>query len=70
MASGEAAGSLAGAVADVAPGLDEPPDPRLLILLCWLRHAASLLTKSERYVHHPVWKRYNVYQVLDAMGRG
>jgi O-antigen/teichoic acid export membrane protein len=68
IASGDAtAGLLPGALADAARGPDQAHDPRLMILLCWLRHAASLISKSRRYARHPVWKRYNVYQVLDAM---
>lgn len=64
---GNASGLLPGAVADAARGLNESPDPRLLILLCWLRHVASALTKTDRYARHPVWKRYNLYHVLDAL---
>jgi hypothetical protein len=66
-AGGSASGLLPGAVADAARGLNESPDPRLLILLCWLRHVASALTKTDRYASHPVWKRYNVYHVLDTL---
>jgi aminoglycoside phosphotransferase (APT) family kinase protein len=69
VAGGKATGLLPGALADAARGLDEPHDPRLLVLLCWLRHVASLVTKSERYTRHPVWKRYNVYHVLDGLAR-
>jgi Ser/Thr protein kinase RdoA (MazF antagonist) len=69
VASGQSPGSLVEAMAEVAPGLQEGEDARLLILLCWLRHVASLVTKSERYAHHPVWKRYNVYHVLDTLVR-
>jgi hypothetical protein len=66
-AGGSGSGLLPGAVADAARGLNECPDPRLLILLCWLRHVAAALTKTERYARHPVWKRYNLYRVLDAL---
>ncbi|HWE10032.1 MAG TPA: phosphotransferase [Solirubrobacteraceae bacterium] len=69
VAGGQHSGTLPAAVAEVARGLPAPQDPRLLVLLCWLRHAASLITKSERYAHHPVWKRYNVNQVLDTLVR-
>jgi Phosphotransferase enzyme family len=41
-------------------------DTRTLALLCWLRHVSAVVTQSERYARHPVWKRYNVYHVLDA----
>jgi hypothetical protein len=67
VAGGKASGPLPNAVADAARGPDELHDPRLLILLCWLRHVASLVTKSERYARHPVWKRYNVKHVLDRL---
>ncbi len=40
---------------------------RQLILLCWLRHLASNLGKSQRYDHHPWWVRRNVEQVLRAV---
>jgi O-antigen/teichoic acid export membrane protein len=59
---------LADALAELEPGLADPDERRRLILLCWLRHIAALLTKSERYARHPVWKRHNVYHVLDRLG--
>ena len=42
-------------------------DDRSLVLLCWLRHVADLVTRSPRYATDRAWKRHNVYQVLDAL---
>ncbi|MGZ4304083.1 MAG: phosphotransferase [Solirubrobacteraceae bacterium] len=68
--TGQAPESLQQALAQAAQIDDgQPLDARALTLLCWLRHAAALVTKSERYAHHIVWKHYNVNHVLDALGR-
>ncbi|MDQ6805253.1 MAG: hypothetical protein M3065_09880, partial [Actinomycetota bacterium] len=40
---------------------------RTLVMICWLTHIAANLTKSERYARNPVWKRRNVYRVLDSL---
>jgi aminoglycoside phosphotransferase (APT) family kinase protein len=70
IANGQASKALHRSLAEAAePGVDELLDVRTLALLCWLRHVAAVVTQSERYVRHPVWKRYNVYQVLDALAR-
>jgi aminoglycoside phosphotransferase len=66
---GNANGSLPGALADAGRGLDERHDPPMVTLLCWLRHVAEAIQKGERYARHPVWKRYNVYHVLDTLER-
>jgi aminoglycoside phosphotransferase (APT) family kinase protein len=42
----------------------EPLDLRTLLQLCWLKHAASNLTKSARYANHWIWLRQNVECVL------
>jgi aminoglycoside phosphotransferase (APT) family kinase protein len=70
IANGEASEALRRLLAEAAqPDGDELLDARTLALLCWLRHVAAVVTQSERYVRHPMWKRYNVYQVLDALAR-
>ena len=35
-----------------------------LILLTWLRHVSMTIDKSERYRHHPIWRRNNIERVL------
>jgi O-antigen/teichoic acid export membrane protein/aminoglycoside phosphotransferase (APT) family kinase protein len=68
VARGEISASLQAALALAADtGELQPLDARALTLLCWLRHAAMLVTQSERYAHHVVWKRYNIFAVLDAV---
>ncbi|MDQ6776969.1 MAG: phosphotransferase, partial [Actinomycetota bacterium] len=47
------------------PG-DGVPAPTL-VMICWLAHIAANLTKSERYGRNLVWKRRNVYRVLDSL---
>jgi O-antigen/teichoic acid export membrane protein len=66
---GQASAPVRAALAEAADtGDPQGLDVRALTLLCWLRHAAMLVTQSERYAHHVVWKRYNVFAVLDALG--
>ena len=68
---GDADDSLLDALsAGMPPDTEESLDLRSLVLLCWLRHAAGTLRKSERYARHPIWRRYNVELVLDAWGGG
>jgi O-antigen/teichoic acid export membrane protein/aminoglycoside phosphotransferase len=66
--TGRASRSLNASLAQAANIDDSQPlDARALTLLCWLRHAALLVTHTERYARHVVWKRYNVFEVLDAL---
>jgi O-antigen/teichoic acid export membrane protein/aminoglycoside phosphotransferase (APT) family kinase protein len=68
--TGRASGSLRAALAQAAAIDDSQPlDARALTILSWLRHAALLVTQSERYSHHVVWSRYNVFEVIDALER-
>jgi hypothetical protein len=68
VAKGQASETLRLSLSEAAlAGGGESLDARAVTLLCWLRHVALVLTQSERYARHPVWKRYNVYQVLDAL---
>jgi hypothetical protein len=67
IAGGTAADARVGAPAEPDGDLDQPGDAWLLVLLCWLRHIAALVAKSERYARHPVWKRYNLHLVLDTL---
>jgi hypothetical protein len=69
VATGEASSALRRSLEAARADLDDLLDARALALLCWLRHVAAVVTQSERYSHHPVWKRYNVYHVLDALAR-
>jgi aminoglycoside phosphotransferase (APT) family kinase protein len=70
VAKGEASEALRRSLATAAhDGLEDLLDVRALALLCWLRHVAAVVTQSERYARHRMWKRYNVYQVLDALAR-
>jgi aminoglycoside phosphotransferase (APT) family kinase protein/O-antigen/teichoic acid export membrane protein len=54
-------GLLAGAQQRL-PG--EPVNLRTLLLLSWLRHVDSNLSKSTRYAHHRIWMARNVNAVL------
>jgi thiamine kinase-like enzyme len=45
-------------------------EPRTLVLLWWLQHAAANLTKSTRYDRHGLWARWNIHVVLDALEDG
>jgi len=40
---------------------------RTLLLLCWLRHIATSVTKAEQYAHHRWWKIRNLEAVLLAL---
>jgi len=40
---------------------------RTLLLLCWLRHIATSVTKAEQYAHHRWWKLRNLEAVLLAL---
>jgi O-antigen/teichoic acid export membrane protein/aminoglycoside phosphotransferase (APT) family kinase protein len=42
----------------------DPLDFRAAILLCWLRHVATNLSKSVRYTHHSFWITRNVEAIL------
>jgi hypothetical protein len=44
-------------------------DVRSVALLCWLRHVAALVTRSERKARDSAWTRHNVHQVLDTLAR-
>jgi hypothetical protein len=48
---------------------DDPLDACSVVLLCWLRHVASLVTRTENYARNSAWKRHNVNQVLDALAQ-
>lgn len=41
---------------------------RTLLLLCWLRHIATSVTKAEQYAHHRWWKLRNLEAVLLTLG--
>jgi aminoglycoside phosphotransferase (APT) family kinase protein len=70
VAKGEASESLRQSLSDAAhDNREDLLDARTLALLCWLRHVAAVVTQSERYARHRMWKRYNVYQVLDALAQ-
>ena len=49
--------------------LDDPLGVRAVVLLCWLRHVAALVTRTESRARNSAWKRHNVNQVLDALTR-
>lgn len=68
IAKREASNSLLGSLVPArAAAIDRVLDPRSVTLLCWLRHVAPLVTRSERMAADSAWKRHNVYQVLDAL---
>ena len=46
---------------------DDPLAMRTLLLLCWLRHVSSNITKSEVYRNHLLWFHRNVETVLEAI---
>lgn len=48
---------------------DDPLGACPAVLLCWLRHVAALVTRTEGYGRNSAWKRHNVDQVLDAIAR-
>jgi len=50
-------------------GPGDPIPTGALVLLCWLRHVAANLAKSDRYARHRVWRRYNVDVVLDSLAQ-
>jgi hypothetical protein len=50
-------------------GPGDPIPTRALVLLCWLRHVAANLAKSDRYARHRAWRHYNVDLVLDALAQ-
>jgi O-antigen/teichoic acid export membrane protein len=64
---GTAGSFLLDALAEAARALDEPPDPRKVALLCWLRHLAFAIQKGNRYARNRVWKRSNIDRVLDTL---
>ena len=37
---------------------------RVLVLLAWLEHATSLLTKSDSYATHRIWNALNIDTVM------
>jgi hypothetical protein len=50
----------------------DPPcevDTRTLVLLWWLRHVSSNLSKSTRYTRRGLWARWNIDTVLEAVER-
>lgn len=69
VAKGEAGNALRSSLDAALADLGDLLDARTLALFCWLRHVAAVVTQSGRYSRHPVWKRYNVYHVLDALAR-
>jgi hypothetical protein len=67
---GQASPSLHGSLVQAAqPDGDDPLDARSLALLCWLRHVADLVTRSELVARDTAWKRHNVDQVLDTLAQ-
>jgi hypothetical protein len=42
-------------------------DQRTLLLLCWMQHVAASLTKSARYMKHPLWLTRNAASVLACL---
>ncbi len=48
---------------------DDPLDACSVVLLCWLRHIGSLVTRTENYARNSAWKRHNVNQVLDVLAQ-
>jgi aminoglycoside phosphotransferase (APT) family kinase protein len=40
-----------------------------LVLLCWLRHAASKFTRRSGFAEHGLWMHANVHTVLDAFAQ-
>jgi hypothetical protein len=40
-----------------------------VILLCWLRHAAWMITRCSRYARSGLWIHANVHAVLDEFAR-
>jgi Ser/Thr protein kinase RdoA (MazF antagonist)/O-antigen/teichoic acid export membrane protein len=47
--------------------LGDPLDMRTLLLLTWLRHVASTLSKSKRYTRNWLWVTKNVEMVLGSL---
>lgn len=56
---------LLDAAQEALPG--DPLPARTLVLLCWLHHVASTVTKTEQYAHHQWWKARNLEAVLLAL---
>jgi aminoglycoside phosphotransferase len=68
IATGEGSTPLSASLIGTTQG--DPDDPlgvRSVVLLCWLRHVAALVTRTENYARNSAWKRHNVNQVLDAL---
>lgn len=58
-------GSLLEAAEFMLPG--DPLEMRTILLLCWLRHISSNLSKSKRYMGNWLWVRNNIEAVLRAL---
>jgi aminoglycoside phosphotransferase (APT) family kinase protein len=69
VAKGEASSALLRSLEAARADLADQLDARALALLCWLRHVAAVVSQSDRYSRHLLWKRYNVSHVLDALAR-
>ena len=38
-----------------------------MVLLCWLRHVASMITRRSAFAKHSLWMHANVHTVLDSL---